>query len=145
KATFLDAQGKSQIMEMGCYGIGISRIVAAAIEQNFDARGIIMPASIAPFQVAIAPIGMAKSVAVREAVEQLYGNLQAAGIEVLLDDRDERPGVIFADMELIGIPHRIVIGERGLKQGVLEYQGRQDSAAQIVPVQDILEFIQSKL
>ncbi len=145
KATFLDAQGKSQIMEMGCYGIGISRIVAAAIEQNFDARGIIMPASIAPFQVAIAPIGMAKSTAVRNAVEQLYGELQTAGIEVLLDDRDERPGVIFADMELIGIPHRIVIGERGLKQGVLEYQGRRDSEAQTLPVQEALEFIKGRI
>jgi len=145
KATFLDAQGQAQIMEMGCYGIGISRIVAAAIEQNFDARGIILPASIAPFQVAIAPIGMAKSEAVRNAAEQLYSDLQAAGIEVLLDDRDERPGVIFADMELIGIPHRIVIGDRGLKQGMMEYQGRQDTEAQNVPVQGILEFIQSRL
>jgi len=109
KATYLDAQGKAQIMEMGCYGIGVSRIVAAAIEQNFDERGITLPAAMAPFQVAIVPIGMGKSDAVREAVEQLYAALQAAGIEVLLDDRDERPGVMFADMELVGIPHRIVV------------------------------------
>ena len=145
KATFLDAQGKTQILEMGCYGIGVSRIVAAAIEQNFDARGIILPGTIAPFQVVIAPIGMAKSEPVRAAAEQLYGELKAAGIEVLLDDRDERPGVIFADMELIGMPHRIVIGDRGLKQGMLEYQGRQDTEAQTVPVQDALEFIKSRI
>ena len=145
KATYLDAQGKAQIIEMGCYGIGVSRIVAAAIEQNFDERGIMLPAAMAPFQIAIVPIGMGKSEAVREAVEQLYAKLQAAGIEVLLDDRDERPGVMFADMELIGIPHRIVIGERGLKDGMLEYQGRRDAAAQAIPLQNALEFVQSKL
>jgi len=145
KATYLDAQGKTQIMEMGCYGIGVSRIVAAAIEQNFDERGIMLPAGMAPFQIAIVPIGMGKSAAVRDAVEQLYAALQTAGIEVLLDDRDERPGVMFADMELIGIPHRIVIGDRGLKEGMLEYQGRRDTAAQTIPLQSALEFIQSKL
>lgn len=145
KATFLDAQGKSQILEMGCYGIGVSRIVAAAIEQNFDERGIALPAAIAPFQVALVPIGMAKSEAVRAAVEELYAQMRAAGIEVLLDDRDERPGVMFADMELIGIPHRIVIGDRGLKDGMLEYQGRRDAAAQSIPLQSALEFVQSKL
>ncbi len=145
QATFLDAQGKTQILEMGCYGIGVSRIVAAAIEQNFDARGIILPDTIAPFQIVIAPIGLAKSEAVRTAAEQLYSELKTAGIEVLLDDRDERPGVIFADMELIGIPHRIVIGDRGLKQGMLEYQGRQDTEAQSVPVSDALEFIKSRI
>lgn len=144
-ATFLDAQGKAQIMEMGCYGIGVSRIVAAAIEQNYDERGIILPAAMAPFQVAIVPIGMSKSAAVREAAEQLYVALQAAGIEALLDDRDERPGVMFADMELIGIPHRIVIGERGLKNGNAEYQGRRDTAAQIIPLQSALELVKSKL
>ena len=144
-ATFLDAQGKAQIMEMGCYGIGVSRIVAAAIEQNCDERGIILPGAMAPFQIAIVPIGMGKSAAVREAVEQLYGALHAAEIEVLLDDRDERPGVMFADMELIGIPHRIVIGERGLKDGNVEYQGRRDTAAQIIPLQSALEFVKSKL
>ena len=144
-ATFLDAQGKSQIMEMGCYGIGVSRIVAAAIEQNFDVRGIAMPAAMSPFQLAIVPIGMGKSEAVRNAVEQLYADCQAASIEVLLDDRDERPGVMFADMELIGIPHRIVIGERGLKEGNAEYQGRSDAAAQSAPLQSVLGLVQSKL
>jgi prolyl-tRNA synthetase len=145
KATFLDAQGKAQIVEMGCYGIGVSRIVAAAIEQNFDERGIMLPAAMAPFQIAIVPIGMGKSEAVRNAVEKLYAELQAAGIEVLLDDRDERPGVMFADMELIGIPHRIVVGERGLKEGMLEYQGRGDTAAQAIPLQNALEFVESRL
>jgi len=144
-ATFLDAQGKAQIMEMGCYGIGVSRIVAAAIEQNHDERGIIMPAAIAPFQVAIVPIGMGKSAAVRDAAEQLYAALQAAGIEALLNDRDERPGVMFADMELIGVPHRIVIGERSLKEGNVEYQGRCDAQAQSIPLQSAPEFVKSML
>ena len=145
QATFLDAQGKTQIIEMGCYGIGVSRIVAAAIEQNFDGRGIGLPRAMAPFQIAIVPIGMGKSEAVRTAVEKLYADLQTAGIEVLLDDRDERPGVMFADMELIGIPHRIVIGERGLKEGILEYQDRRDTAAQAIPLQNALAFVESRL
>jgi prolyl-tRNA synthetase len=145
KATYLDAQGKAQVIEMGCYGIGVSRIVAAAIEQNFDERGITLPTAMAPFQIAIVPIGMGKSEAVRTAVEQLYQSLQAANIEVLLDDRDERPGVMFADMELIGIPHRIVIGDRGLKENMVEYQGRRDSEAQSIPLQNVLEFITAKL
>lgn len=145
KASFLDAQGKAQIIEMGCYGIGVSRIVAAAIEQNFDERGILLPAAMAPFQIAIVPIGMGKSEAVREAVELLYAKLQTAGIEVLLDDRDERPGVMFADMELIGIPHRIVIGERGLKDGMFEYQGRRDPASQNIPLQNALELVKLKV
>jgi prolyl-tRNA synthetase len=145
KATFLDAQGKTQIIEMGCYGIGVSRIVAAAIEQNFDERGISLPAAMAPFQIAIVPIGMGKSDAVRGAVELLYTQLQTASVEVLLDDRDERPGVMFADMELIGIPHRIVIGERGLKDGMVEYQGRSDATAQNIPLQKALEFVKSIL
>jgi len=144
-ATFLDEAGKSCIMEMGCYGIGVSRIVAAAIEQGNDARGIIFPAAMAPFQLAIVPIGMKKSEEVRAAVENLYVELQAAGIEVLLDDRDERPGVMFADMELVGIPHRIVIGDRGLKEGNIEYQGRCDEKAQVVPLQGALEYLKSKL
>ncbi|MDP2851839.1 MAG: proline--tRNA ligase, partial [Gallionella sp.] len=144
-ATFLDAQGKAQIMEMGCYGIGVSRIVAAAIEQNYDERGIILPAAMAPFQVAIVPIGMGKNAAVRDAAEQLYAALQAAGIEVLLDDRDERPGVMFADMELIGIPHRVVIGERSLKEGNVEYQGRRDAQAQSIPLQSAPELVKSRL
>ncbi len=145
QATYLDETGKSQVMEMGCYGIGVSRIVAAAIEQNFDDRGITLPSGMAPFQVAIAPIGIKKSEAVRLAAEQLYAELTAAGIEVLLDDRDERPGVMFADLELIGIPHRIVIGERGLKEGKAEYQGRRDTTAQTVALQDVAKLVQSKL
>jgi prolyl-tRNA synthetase len=144
-ATFLDEHGKAQIMEMGCYGIGVSRIVAAAIEQNYDERGITLPAAMAPFQVAIAPIGFKKSEAVRTAAEALYAELSAAGIEVLLDDRDERPGVMFADLELIGVAHRIVIGDRGLKEGKVEYQGRRDSAAQTVTVQEAAAFIRARL
>jgi prolyl-tRNA synthetase len=144
KATYLDAQGKSQIIEMGCYGIGVSRIVAAAIEQNFDERGIALPAAIAPFQLAIVPIGMKKSEAVREAVEKLYADCQAAGIDVLLDDRDERVGVMFADMELMGIPHRVVIGDRGLKEGKVEYQGRRDDAAQSLDLASVLDFLKAK-
>ncbi len=146
KATYLDESGKSQVMEMGCYGIGVSRIVAAAIEQNYDERGITLPVAMAPFQIAIAPIGYKKNEAVRNAAEQLYAELTAiGGIEVLMDDRDERPGVMFADLELIGIPHRIVIGERGLKEGMVEYKGRRDAEAQQVPLQDIVKLVQLKL
>ncbi len=145
KASFLDESGQSQVMEMGCYGIGISRIVAAAIEQNHDEHGIIFPVSIAPFQLVIIPIGMNKSPTVRTEVEKLYKQFSEAGIEVLLDDRDERPGVMFADMELIGIPHRIVIGERGLKQSVIEYQGRSEQASQAIPLDQIFSFITAKL
>jgi prolyl-tRNA synthetase len=145
-ATYLDENGKAQVMEMGCYGIGVSRIVAAAIEQNYDERGITLPIAMAPFQIAIAPIGYKKNEAVRNAAEQLYTELTAqGGIEVLMDDRDERPGVMFADLELIGIPHRIVIGERGLKDGMVEYKGRRDAEAQQVPLQDIVKFLQTKL
>ncbi len=145
KATYLDAHGKSQILEMGCYGIGVSRIVAAAIEQNHDERGIALPAAMAPFELALVPIGMHKSETVRNATEQLYAQMQAAGIAVLLDDRDERPGVMFADMELVGIPHRIVVGDRGLKEGSVEYQGRRDTAAQSVPLQSALQFIKIRI
>jgi prolyl-tRNA synthetase len=146
KATYLDENGKTQVMEMGCYGIGVSRIIAAAIEQNYDERGITLPVAMAPFQIAIAPIGYKKSEAVRNAAEQLYAELTAtSGIEVLMDDRDERPGVMFADLELIGIPHRIVIGERGLKDGMVEYKGRRDAEAQQVPLQDIVKLVQSKM
>ncbi|MEN6586727.1 MAG: proline--tRNA ligase [Sulfuricella sp.] len=144
-ATFLDESGKDRVMEMGCYGIGVSRIVAAAIEQNHDARGIIWPDAIAPFALAIVPIGMGRSELVKDTVNKLYADLKAAGIEVLLDDRDERPGVMFADMELVGIPHRIVVGERGLKEGNLEYQGRSDEKAQAIALNSVLEFVQSKL
>lgn len=129
-AVFLDEAGQTRTLEMGCYGIGVSRIVAAAIEQNNDERGIIWPSTIAPFDLVITPIGLTKSALVRETAEALYAELSAAGVEVLLDDRDERPGVMFAESELIGIPHRVVIGERGLKQQQIEYQGRRDQRAQ---------------
>jgi prolyl-tRNA synthetase len=145
KCTFLDETGKQQPMEMGCYGIGITRIVAAAIEQNHDERGIIWPPAIAPFALAIVPIGFGKSAAVREAAEKLYADLLAAGLDVLLDDRDERPGVMFADMELSGIPHRIVIGDRSLKQGQIEYQGRRDKTAQTIALADAVAGIKSRL
>jgi prolyl-tRNA synthetase len=142
--TFLTDAGESRAMEMGCYGIGVTRIVAAAIEQNHDARGMIFPAAMAPFDVAVVPIGMAKSARVKEVAEKLHAELEAAGLEVLLDDRDERPGVMFADMELIGIPHRIVIGERGLKESHLEYQARTETKAQLVPLNDAVQFLKSK-
>jgi prolyl-tRNA synthetase len=138
KATFLDESGGSRPFEMGCYGIGVTRIVGAAIEQNHDERGIIFPEPIAPFQVALVPIGYGKNAAVREAADSIYRELTGAGFEVLLDDRDERPGVMFADMELIGIPHRIVVGERGLKDKVVEYQGRRDRESRRIPVDDPL-------
>jgi prolyl-tRNA synthetase len=142
--TFLTEAGESREMEMGCYGIGVTRIVAAAIEQNHDARGMIFPSAMAPFDAALVPIGMAKSARVREVTEKLHAELEAVGVEVLLDDRDERPGVMFADMELIGIPHRIVIGERGLKEGQLEYQARTETKAQLVPLSDAVQFLKSK-
>ena len=139
-ATFLDEQGKSQTMEMGCYGIGVSRVVASAIEQNHDERGIIWPESMAPFLLVISPIGYHKSEQVKEAANKLYMEFEKAGIEVLLDDRDERPGVMFADAELIGIPHRITIGERGLKNGMVEYLNRRESQAREVPLKEVSEF-----
>jgi prolyl-tRNA synthetase len=142
--TFLDESGKPQLMEMGCYGIGVTRIVAAAIEQNHDERGIIFPRAMAPFDVAIVPIGMGKSSAVRETAEKLHDALQGAGIQTLLDDRDERPGVMFADMELVGIPHRIVVGDRGLKQGTVEYQDRREKQAQNIALQDAEGFVKSR-
>jgi prolyl-tRNA synthetase len=145
KCCFLDENGQSRVMEMGCYGIGVSRIVAAAIEQCHDERGIVFPRAIAPFEVCIVPMGYAKSEAVRAAADKLHADLLAAGIDVLLDDRNERPGVMFAEMELIGIPHRIVVGERGLKEGRLEYKGRVDAQADMVPLEAIGEFIQAKL
>lgn len=144
-ATFLDEAGQTRVMEMGCYGIGVSRIVAAAIEQNFDERGIIFPAPMAPFQVALVALGLSRSSAVRQTAERLHAELEAAGVEVLFDDRDERPGVMFADMELIGIPHRVVVSERGLQQGTIEYQGRRDPAAQHVTVSSAVEFLKSKV
>jgi prolyl-tRNA synthetase len=144
-ATYLDADGQSRVLEMGCYGIGVTRVVAAAIEQNHDERGIIWPEPLAPFAVAIAPVGYDRSDAVRALADQLHDELQAAGIEVLLDDRGERPGVMFADLELIGIPHRITIGDRGLKEGKVEYQARRDKQATGVPVGEIADFIRARL
>ena len=141
--AFLDEGGKSQIMEMGCYGIGVTRVVAAAIEQNHDERGILFPASIAPFDVAIVPIGMKKSAQVKETVEKLYADLQAAGFDVLLDDRDDRLGSMLADIELIGVPQRIVVGERGLKTGQVEYQRRTDSAAAMTALNDVISRVKS--
>jgi prolyl-tRNA synthetase len=139
-ATFLDEAGQSRPMEMGCYGIGVSRIVAAAIEQNHDERGIIWPQPIAPFQIAIAPIGYGKSAEVKALADRLHEELEAAGIDVLLDDRDERPGVMFADLELIGVPHRITIGDRGLKQGQVEYVSRREGKPQMIEAGSALDF-----
>ena len=135
-ASFLDNNGKAQIMEMGCYGIGITRIVAAAIEQNNDERGIIWTDAMAPFQAVIVPMNYKKSDAVREAADRLYAELQAAGVDVLLDDRDERAGVLLNDSELLGIPHRLVIGDRGLKEGQVEYARRTDSQVQSIALDE---------
>jgi len=143
--AFLDENGKSQIMEMGCYGIGVSRIVGAAIEQGNDDKGIILPPAIAPFAVCIVPMGYHKSEAVKLAADRLYADLKKLGVDVLLDDRNERPGVMFADMELIGIPHRIVIGERGLNDGKLEYKSRLDAEAILVAQDEILDLLKGKL
>ncbi|NBS93670.1 MAG: proline--tRNA ligase, partial [Betaproteobacteria bacterium] len=137
-ATYLDESGQSQVMEMGCYGIGVSRIVAAAIEQNHDDRGIIFPAAMAPFQVVVVALGLAKSAAVKETAERLYAELQAAGIDVLFEDRDERPGVMFADMELMGIPHRITVGDRALANGEVEYKCRRSGEGGNWPVAEAL-------
>jgi prolyl-tRNA synthetase len=135
KATFLDEGGKAQALEMGCYGIGVSRIVAAAIEQGNDEKGIVWPPPMAPFQVAIAPIGYRKNAEIKKVADQLHDELQDAGVDVLLDDRDERPGVMFADLELIGVPHRVTIGERGLKEGKIEYQSRTGKSATSIDLQ----------
>jgi prolyl-tRNA synthetase len=145
KATVLDEQGREIPMVMGCYGIGVSRIVAAAIEQNHDAQGIIWPAAIAPFQVALLPMNMKKSQRVREATEALYRELQDAGIEVLLDDRPVRPGVMFSDMELIGIPHRVVVGEKNLDRDMLEYRSRRGSESRDIPRSGIVAFLKDQL
>ena len=144
-ATFLDVNGKPQFMEMGCYGIGITRLPAAAIEQNHDERGIIWPDALAPFTVVLCPISPERFPDVKAASDKLYDELLAAGVDVILDDRGERPGAMFADWELIGVPHRVTIGERGLKAGEVEYQHRRDAAATNVPVADVLGLIQSRL
>ncbi|MGA8006738.1 MAG: proline--tRNA ligase [Burkholderiales bacterium] len=145
KATFLDEKSSSRPMEMGCYGIGVTRIVAAAIEQNHDERGIGFPTPMAPFAVSLVPIGYHKSAAVREAADKLYDELSAAGVDVLLDDREERPGVLFADMDLIGIPHRLVLSERGLGAGTAEYKARHDAQARNVPLADTVAFLKERL
>ncbi|WP_058555922.1 proline--tRNA ligase [Thiohalocapsa sp. ML1] len=145
KATVLDEAGKAATMTMGCYGIGVSRVVAAAIEQHHDERGIIWPAAIAPFEVALLPMKYDKSFRVREAVEDLYQRLTAVGIEVLLDDRDVRPGFMFADMELIGIPHRVVVGDKHLDAGNVEYKGRSDADMQLISLEEIVPYLERRL
>ena len=144
-ANVLNENGKQQIMTMGCYGIGVTRVVAAAIEQNHDDKGIIWPDAIAPFHVSILPMNMHKSERLREAVENLYTKLKQAGFDVLLDDRKERPGVMFADMELVGIPHRLVLGDRGLDAGMIEYKGRRDSDSIDTPLDGIIEFLKEMI
>jgi prolyl-tRNA synthetase len=144
-ATFLDDGGRPAPLQMGCYGIGVTRILGAAIEQNFDDKGIVWPDALAPFEVVLCPMGMDRSEMVKDATEQLYASLSAIGIDVIVDDRGLRPGAMFADWELIGVPHRVVIGERGLKEGNLEYQGRRDAEASGVAVGDMLAFIKAKL
>lgn len=144
-ATFLDETGKPAHFEMGCYGIGVTRILGAAIEQAHDARGIVWPDAIAPFTVAICPIGYDRSAEVKAAADALHDELQAAGIDAILDDRGERPGAMFADWELIGVPHRVVLSDRGLKEGQLEYQGRRDAAATKVAAGEVAAFVKARL
>lgn len=144
-AVVLGEEGQPVTVTMGCYGIGVSRVVAAAIEQNHDKRGIIWPAAMAPFQVALLPVGANRSAAVRETTEALYQALLSAGIDVLLDDRDARPGVMFADMELLGIPHRLVVGDRNLTAGQIEYRGRRDSDSQLVARERLVEWLLERL
>lgn len=144
EATYLDENGKPAPLQMGCYGIGVTRILGAAIEQNFDDKGIVWPDALAPFQIVLCPMGMDRSEMVKEQTEKLYADLQAAGVDVIVDDRGLRPGAMFADWELIGVPHRVVIGERGLKEGKLEYQGRRDTEATAVAVDEMVGFIKAK-
>ena len=145
KATYLDENGKPQLLQMGCYGIGVTRILGAAIEQNFDERGIVWPTAIAPFEVVLCPMGYDRSESVKAETDRLYTALQQAGVDVILDDRGERPGAMFADWELIGVPHRVVIGERSIKEGKLEYQGRREAAAIGVAIAAMVGFVQSRL
>jgi prolyl-tRNA synthetase len=144
-ASFLDENGKPQLFEMGCYGIGVTRILGAAIEQGHDARGIVWPDPIAPFTAVICPIGYDRVPAVREAADRLHDELAALGVDVLLDDRGERPGAMFADWELIGIPQRIVLSERGLKDGRAEVQGRREPEASALPLADLAPAVRSRL
>ena len=144
-ATFLDVDGRPKHFEMGCYGIGVTRILGAAIEQRHDERGIVWPDAIAPFTVVICPVGYDRSEAVKAAADELHSQLLAKGVDVILDDRGERPGAMFADWELIGVPHRVVLGDKGLKEGLAEYQGRQDAEATKLPVTDVLKHLLSRL
>ena len=144
-ATFLDEKGQPQLLQMGCYGIGITRIVGAAIEQNHDERGIVWPRAIAPFELVVCPIGYDRSAEVRAEADRLHEALADAGVDVVLDDRGERPGAMFADWELIGVPHRVVVSDRGLRAGSVEVQGRRDSAPTTVPVHEVLAFLKGKL
>ena len=142
---YTDESGKSQLMLMGCYGIGVTRLLGAAIEQNHDDKGIVWPDAIAPFSVVLTPVGYGKSQQVRQVADQLYAQLQSSGVDVLLDDRDERPGVMFAEMELIGIPHRITIGERGLKEGNVEYVNRRSLQTTPIPIAEAFAFVRTQL
>ena len=144
KATYLDESGKPQLMQMGCYGIGVTRILGAAIEQGHDERGMLWPDAIAPFTVVLCPIGYDRSSEVRSVANQLHEQMTAAGIAVMLDDRGERPGAMFADWELIGVPHRVVISDRGLKEGTVEYQHRRDSAATKVAASEVSGFVKGR-
>jgi prolyl-tRNA synthetase len=143
--VYLDEKGQPAPMQMGCYGIGVTRILGAAIEQNFDDKGIVWPDAIAPFELVLCPMGYDRSELVKAETDRLYAELQAAGIDVIVDDRGLRPGAMFADWELVGVPHRVVIGERGLKEGNLEYQGRRDAEASAVPASGMVGFVKGKL
>jgi prolyl-tRNA synthetase len=143
--VYLDEKGQPAPMQMGCYGIGVTRILGAAIEQNFDDKGIVWPDAIAPFEIVLCPMGYDRSELVKAETDRLYFDLQAAGVDVIVDDRGLRPGAMFADWELVGVPHRVVIGERGLKEGNLEYQGRRDAEASAVPAADMVSFVKGKL
>ncbi|MDE2047170.1 MAG: proline--tRNA ligase, partial [Betaproteobacteria bacterium] len=145
KATYLDENGKPQTLQMGCYGIGVTRILGAAIEQNHDARGIIWPDAIAPFQVVVCPLGYERSDAVKALAERVSDELTALGVDVVLDDRGLRPGQMFADWELIGVPHRVVISDRGLADGKVEYQGRRDAQASLCTPEQIVSLVRSKV
>jgi prolyl-tRNA synthetase len=144
-ATYLDESGKPQLIEMGCYGIGVTRILGAAIEQNHDERGIVWPDAMAPFTVVVCPIGYDRSAVVQAAADKLHADLDALGIDVMLDDRGERPGAMFADWELVGIPHRVVISDRGLKEGKVEYQGRRESQATALSADGVLAHLKGVL
>jgi prolyl-tRNA synthetase len=144
-ATFLNEHGKPALLEMGCYGIGVTRLLGAAIEQGHDERGIVWPLALAPFTVVLCPIGYERSTEVQAAADRLHDELAALGIDVMLDNRGERPGAMFADWELVGVPHRVVLSDRGLKDGKVEYQGRRDAQATVLPLAEVLPFLRSRL